>query len=391
MQAVVEREKARTLLASAEARLARRDTAGALDLLRQAEAADPTLVEAPLNRALALRMQGDHPAAVAALDAVLALEPRHFLALLSKGALLEKLDEPRAAASAYRAAVTTAPPDDRLPAPVAGALARAREAVREEADAAAAFLHARLLDLRGARPAGDRFDEALEIYAGRRRAYVQEPLLLNYPRLPAIAWHDRADFPWLAELEAATDVIRGEMEALDVQVDGFAPYIAYPKGAPVNQWGELNHSRRWSSFFLWRDGVRQEGACASCPRTAALLETLPMQDQPGFAPTAMFSTLAPRTHIPAHTGSANTRLLVHLPLVLPGPARFRVGGETRAWRMGEAWVFDDTIEHEAWNDADAHRTILIFDVWNPALSLEERTLIGAMMTARNDFQAGAAA
>lgn len=391
MQAAGVGETARALVAQAEALLARRDTAGALVLLQRAEASDPTLVEAPLNRALVLRMQGDYPAAVAALDATLALEPRHFLALLSKGALLEKLGRPRPAATAYRAAIATAPPVDRLPGPVAGALARARDAVREETDAAADFLHARLRDLRGDRPAGDRFDEALEIYAGRRRAYVQEPLLLNYPRLPAIAWHDRADFPWLAELEAATDTIREELEALDAEAQGFSPYIAYPKGAPVNQWGELNHSRRWSSFFLWRDGARQEGACALCPRTAALLETLPMQDQPGFAPTAMFSTLAPRTHIPAHTGSANTRLLVHLPLVLPGPARFRVGGETRAWRMGEAWVFDDTIEHEAWNDADAPRTILIFDVWNPALSLEERTLIGAMMSARNDFQAGATA
>lgn len=154
-------ERTRALVAEAEALVARRDTAGTLDRLQQSGAADPTLVEALLNRALVLRMRGDLPAAVAALDTTLALEPRHFLALLSKGALLEKLGEPRSAVTAYRAAVATAPPADRLPAPVAGALARAREAVREDAEAAAEYLRASLRDLRGDRPAGDRFDEAL--------------------------------------------------------------------------------------------------------------------------------------------------------------------------------------------------------------------------------------
>jgi aspartyl/asparaginyl beta-hydroxylase (cupin superfamily) len=111
--------------------------------------------------------------------------------------------------------------------------------------------------------------------------------------------------------------------------------------------------------------------------------------QPGFAPTALFSVLAPRTRIPPHTGSTNARLLVHLPLLLPGPAFFRVGNETRAWRMGEAWAFDDSIEHEAWNDADEPRAILIFDIWNPLLAPHERELLSALMLARNAWYSGA--
>jgi aspartyl/asparaginyl beta-hydroxylase (cupin superfamily) len=102
-----------------------------------------------------------------------------------------------------------------------------------------------------------------------------------------------------------------------------------------------------------------------------------------------FSQLEPHTRIPPHTGSTNTRLLVHLPLILPGPARFRVGAEMREWKMGEAWVFDDSIEHEAWNDADQPRTIMIFDIWNPFLSEAERALIAAMMAASNQFRAEA--
>jgi aspartate beta-hydroxylase len=169
--------------------------------------------------------------------------------------------------------------------------------------------------------------------------------------------------------------------------EDFAPYIQYPANVPVRQWGELNHSRKWSSYFLWRDGVRHEAACARCPGTAALIERLPLMRQKGFAPTAVFSALEPHTHIPPHTGSANTRLLCHLPLILPGPARFRVGPQTRDWRMGEAWVFDDTIEHEAWNDADAMRVILILDVWSPFLSEREKTMISKMMTARSAYYA----
>ena len=114
-----------------------------------------------------------------------------------------------------------------------------------------------------------------------------------------------------------------------------------------------------------------------------MLSRLPMADQPGFAPNCIFSVLQPRTRIPPHTGSTNTRLVVHLPLLLPGKCGFRVGNETREWKMGEAWVFVDSMEHEAWNDSDLVRVILIFDTWNPFLSEAERELISAMMTAKN--------
>ena len=373
----------------AKAALGRRDARSALELLAQIPPADAT-AETLLDKALAFRMLGDLAAAVEALDGALALAPRHFLALLSKGALLERLGQTKAAAVIYKNALTVAPPAGEIPGALAAPVQRARAAVADHAAALADHLRAAVAPLR-ADASGEalgRFDESLAIYAGQTRAYVQEPLLLAYPRLPAIPFYERPLFPWLADLEAATPMLQAELAAvMEASADEFAPYIAFPPGVPVNQWGELNHSRRWASYFLWRDGTRQEEACAACPETAALLESLPMTDQPGFAPTAMFSVLEPRTRIPAHTGSANTRLIVHLPLILPGPARFRVGNVTRPWRLGEAWVFDDTIEHEAWNDADAPRAILIFDIWNPLLTQAERRLISAMMTAKTQFMA----
>ena len=378
------------LIEGARAAIRRRDGRAALALLDRLEPASLT-VEIVLDKVLALRLLGNLEAAVAAIDEALAIDPSNFLALLSKGALLERLGDAKKAAVVYKNALATAPPSDRLPPALTAQVLKAREVVRSHAAQMEAHLRASVADLRRGfqSEALERFDESIGIFAGVTRPYVHEPLLLHYPRLPAIPFHDRSVFPWLETLEAATPIIQREYTAVvQANLDDFTPYIARPPGAPVNQWGELNHSRRWSSFYLWRDGVMQEGACAACPETAALLRELPMIDQPGFAPTAMFSVLDSRTHIPPHTGSVNTRLLVHLPLILPGPARFRVGAVTRQWRMGEAWVFDDTIEHEAWNDADSPRTILIFDIWNPLLSEAERVLVSALMSAGKAFEAG---
>jgi aspartate beta-hydroxylase len=99
----------------------------------------------------------------------------------------------------------------------------------------------------------------------------------------------------------------------------------------------------------------------------------------------MFSLLQPHTRIPAHTGVSNTRVVVHLPLVIPPGCGFRVGSETREWVLGQAWVFDDTIDHEAWNNSSQPRAILIFDVWSPFLSDNEREMVVRVMNAMDDF------
>jgi aspartate beta-hydroxylase len=373
------------------AAMQRGDRQAALALVTEAERAAPADKILKMQRAMICRALGDLAGAVAALDEALNLDPYDYVARLSRAALVERMDGERAAATPYRNALALAPPDDELPPPLRAPTARAREVVARQMAALEDHLRTRSGAVKAemSEAARRRFDESVGIFSGRTKVYAQEPLLLHYPRLPAIPFYDRSLFPCMAELEAATETIQEELAgALEAARDDFAPYIAYPKGTPVNQWGELNHSPRWSSFFLWRDGARQEAACQLCPKTAALLERLPLADQPGYAPTAMFSALDAHTHIPAHTGSTNVRLLCHLPLILPGPARFRVGNETREWRMGEAWVFDDTIEHEAWNDADELRVILIFDLWNPYLDEGEREYVRVLLKARQEFFAG---
>lgn len=379
-----------TLIRAAEDALRRHDSAAALELLRQAETQAPKNLSVHFTKALAYRNAGDLQNALKSLAAVLALDPYHFYSLLTKARILEQQGLQRKAAKVYESVLAVAPPPDRIPSGFREPMVRAQRAVAANNQALKSHLIERLSDIRASHAGEslDRFDESIDILSGVTKAYVQEPYGLHYPRLPAIPFYDRTLFPWLPELEAQTPIIQEELATLLEQTgtEKFAPYIAYPPGSPLNQWGELNHSRRWSTFFLWRDGVRQDEACARCPGTVAALEAVPMAQQKGYAPTVVFSALEANTTIPAHTGSTNTRLIVHLPLVLPGSCRFRVGNVTRDWRMNEAWVFDDTIEHEAWNDSDELRVVLIFDVWNPYLSAAERELVTAMLHAQNEFQ-----
>jgi aspartyl/asparaginyl beta-hydroxylase (cupin superfamily) len=282
----------------------------------------------------------------------------------------------------YRAIVAVGPNPDSLPEPARRALERGIERIRAENERRAAALADPLAGVHAAFPDADfhRADAYVAQRTGRRKVYVQQPINGHFPYLPAIEFFAPDHFPWFAQLEAKTAEIRNELIGLlDDEGAGFRPYVAFDPTQPANQWAELNHSRRWSAWFFWEDGVRNDEHCARCPATAAALEALPLLDIPGKSPTALFSILDANSRIPPHTGSDNVRATVHLPLVVPEGCGFRVGAETRTPAAGTAWAFDDTIEHEAWNDSAAPRAILIFDIWNPLLTEPERAVVRAIV------------
>jgi aspartyl/asparaginyl beta-hydroxylase (cupin superfamily) len=361
--------------------------AEALELIKRALAREDKIAALYVNQASALRQLQKSDEEAEALERALVLEPRNLMALLGKAALFERRGDKRAAAGIYAKALKTLQPGQSLPESLRPALMAAHQAVLANADALQSHVEARLAATRAAQEGTHpRFDHALQALLGRRRIYQPRPTHMHFPKLPALEFYPREMFPWLASLEAAAAKVRGEFERVFIEDQNrLEPYIAYPDGVPLDQWRDLNRSRRWSAFFLWRDGNPVEANLARCPHTAELLARMPMHDVPRHAPTAFFSILDARTQIPAHTGVTNTRVIVHLPLVLPGQCRFRVGSETREWRSGEAWVFDDTIEHEAWNDSDSPRAILIFDVWNPFIDEAERALIRETMPAIADY------
>jgi aspartate beta-hydroxylase len=373
------------LKAGADRAMARADFRGAADLLGQATALAPRRLDLWLARAAALRACGDLQSALAALDQALIADPRSFTALLMKASLMERLGAPHRAGAAYGVALTQAPPDAATPAQMRAAVAHAREVHALYQDKLARRLKANL-GAASAGPAARRLDAFVDRLIGRRRVFHQEPVQFNYPGLPELEFHDRELFPWLEPLERATEDIRRELiQLLEEDAGGLEPYVDYPDTAPLDQWAGLNRSAAWSAYHLWKNGEVIEDHARRCPKTMAAIGALPQPTVPGRWPAAMFSVLSPRTRIPPHTGVANTRLVLHLPLIVPEGCGFRVGAETRSWKVGEAWVFDDTIEHEAWNGSDAQRIILICDIWNPHLSREEQTLIISTIAAMDDF------
>lgn len=357
-------------------------------LFRKAIAADGRNPSFWVNLASAMRRQKKPAEEEAALNEALKIQPRHLLALLQKGSLYESLNRPRAAARTFYNALQTVPPNARLPDFLRPWIDHASEVVQANDKALDEHLGRKLAAVRSAHAGADqgRFDHTLDAFFGRRPIYVPQPTFLNVPKVPAHEFYPREKFPWLAQLEAATDDITAEVQSvLAADAQELNPYIRYSESLPLDQWKELNHSRRWSAYFLWQNGSAVSAHLERCPRTRAVLEQLPMLDIEGYAPAAFFSVLDAKTRIPPHTGVTNARLIVHLPLVIPPGCTFRVGSETREWKRGEAWVFDDTLEHEAWNGSDVPRAILIFDIWNPYLTPAERDLFRGAFPAFKEF------
>jgi len=352
--------------------LAEGDADAARAHLQRAIAGDPAAPALWLNLAAAERQRDDAAGEEEALDRALAIEPYLLPALLQKGELYERQERSADCLRAYSAVVTIAGQLRDIPPGLQPRIDHARQMVGS--------LRAKLGDQ--LRSAADkvgrksaRFDHFVDTIAGRSRVYSSQPTRTFFPGLPAVAFFDREQFPWFDELESATDAIRRELLQVMAAGTGMRPYVDIAAGDPVNQWDKLNRSLDWSAFFLWENGEPNADNCAACPETAALIERLPLLDIPGHAPTAMFSILKPGAHIPPHTGETNVRSVVHLGLVVPPDCAFRVGHDRREWVEGQAWGFDDTIEHEAWNGSGQARAILILDIWNPYLTADERALL----------------
>jgi tetratricopeptide (TPR) repeat protein len=373
------------LSAQADRAAAAGDFATARQLL-QAAAAENQAGGGPdlwLRLAAVCRAQGDVAAALAATNEALKADPLHFLALLLRASLLERSGSSEAA-QAYGHALAQRPPGE-LPSQVAAMVSHAQTRYRAYQEASDRALADAIETARlGLDEAEERRLARLRTNASRlTTVYHSEPTDYHYPGLVEREFHDRAQFDWLERLEAATELIAEEFAAVAAAERAeLVPYVQYPEGVPLRQWKELNNSPAWSAIHLIKDGKPVEANARHCPGTLALLATLPQPAIANVSPNAMFSLLAPGAHIPPHHGVANTRLVCHLPLIIPDGCWFRVGAERRAWRKGEAWVFDDTIEHEAANESAALRVILICDVWHPQLSDRERAGVRVLVEAR---------
>lgn len=350
------------------------DAASRGDLVAAEQILTRLAAERPDDENIWLKLAAIQRAAGKVLDAqssvthVLRLNPRNFSALLMRAQLLKlggHLDE---AGEAFGRALANAPSLGPH------MLERAVHMARHEYGEWQQRQHVRLQALTSSvAPLSDRMDLFIKSTLRITEPERDGPTHYCYPGLPEIEFYDPALFRGLKELEAAVDDIQREFEDLiRYQAGILTPYVQYPQDVPMDQWASLNNNRDWSVVHLYDRGRRIHPNSSRCPVTMALLDALPQPKIEGAGPNAMFSLLAPHVCIPPHTGVTNTRLVCHLPLIVPEGCTFRVGGTTRRWERGKAWVFDDTIDHEAHNPTEEVRVILIADVWQPDISAEER-------------------
>jgi len=326
------------------------------------------------------RMSGKPRAALEAVHRALTFQPLDFTALLMKASLLQRLGD-AGAGEAWGHALAQRP-EGELPAPLAGTIAEAEQhhsawLAQREARMEAAMANA---EQRANDEERKRIVRFRSNVLRRTRPYHSEPTHFHFPGLVEREFHPRATFPWIEQIEAATKTVGEELQrVMAAERAELVPYIEYDEHEPLEQWRTLNRNPDWTAIHLIKNGERIEANAQHCPNTMALLESLPRPHIAGAGPNAMFSLLAPRTHIPPHVGVSNARLVCHLPLVIPDGCWFRVGAETRQWNPGEVFVFDDTIEHEAMNDSDSLRVVFIFDIWHPDLSETERDAVAALI------------
>ena len=187
--------------------------------------------------------------------------------------------------------------------------------------------------------------------------------------------YDRRLFPWAAELEDGWRLIRQELDAVMTfreQMPSFQDIL--------KEVGQIQSDHNWKTFFLAGIGMDCAPNARRCPETMRLLARIP-----GLT-TAFFSILSPGKHIPAHRGAWNGILRLHVGLLVPTPrerCRIRIGNDFYSWREGEALIFDDTFNHEVWNETDGYRVVLFVDFARPLRQpfhwLNERLLnLGAL-------------
>lgn len=377
-------------LAALRARHAQR----ACDLLARAVRLEPgnPLTRQHLGRAQELA--GDLAAAAESYAVALRLKPDLAIARLQYAALLERAGEPDRAAVHYARSLQDAQLARRwldaqtTPESLRPLVAHAVRAVRASRHRVYDALVAPLVARYG-RSALRRVDAALRVYLNEEEPDYpdarQRPGFLYFPGLPATPYFPRSAVPYLESIESRTAAIRGELDALLESTDGRERVFTSDALEQANLRGEA-HVPSWNGYYFWRHGERRARNCESCPATSAALDALPLCHVPGHGPEALFSVFTPGTHLLPHRGVTNTRIVGHLPLLVPERCALNVGGEIHAWVAGRAVAFDDTYEHEAWNRSDRTRVVLIFDLWNPYLTDVERLAVADLVVSLGDFR-----
>ncbi len=377
---------AQTLLQDSVTALRAGNAVKARSLLEELQQAGDAIDPQWLLMAHACRMLGDDEAEEAALQKLLAIDKRHLAALLLMGELKARQNDDRAANGFYKAALNMVSVGARVTDDLRPKLKQAEEFL---AGAHGRFENFLLRKLNEAGLQGDDTPKpvtnAIDMLMGRREIFHQKPSMFHYPGMPQREFYERNEFPWLEQLEAAIPDMKDELAAVLTRTQKFSPYVESIANRPRPNNPLLDDSS-WGAFYFWKSGEEITENTAQCPKTVSALGAAPIPIIKERSPMALYSVLEADTHIAPHYGLLNTRLICHIPLILPADCALRVGGETRPWKDGEALIFDDSFEHEAWNRSQERRVILLFEVWRPEISETERSALTTIFEAINEYQ-----
>jgi aspartate beta-hydroxylase len=375
--------------------LSRHEVLKAIELLDRAARAYPSDPHTLHQLGTAKMTAGDIPGAIAELRKALAIAPHMFVARLRLSIMLDQLGETHEALVACFSAINIAQAQgrwlsDETTAPelrdvVRRAIQYVQLGRRSLFDGILEPLYSRY-----GRSEMARVERSLAVYLGEQAANIpdprQQPKFLYFPDIPSQPYYPKERFPWIESLEAGAASIRAELlEVLSAQsLESWRPTES-PQEAPQQPKSSGTHAPAWDAYFFHRHGKRYDEHCRQCPQTASMLDSLPLAYVRDHSPETLYSVLSPGTHILPHRGVTNTRLVTHLPLIVPADCALRVGGETHVWEEGRCVTFDDTFEHEAWNRSAETRVVLIVDSWNPDLTEAERAAVAELVGAIGDF------
>jgi aspartate beta-hydroxylase len=375
------------LVRQAVAALQSGDSKTAREAFERAIAAGQADTSTWLGLAFACSQLGDDSATLEAVNKSLAMEPRNLRAVLFKADYLERQGRDRQAQQHYQQALRLAANAGQLPSDIAEGLRRAQAFCARQLEEYRSHLLQRVRASGfSPTPANRRFQQSLDILLEGKQVYYQEPRRYYYPGLPQIQFYEREDFEWVRAVESATDDIRSELQAVMSGRSRFSPYLKTDSTHLNRDFQGLADNENWGALYLWDYGRLVPEIAELFPQTVRALEAAPQPVIEGQAPMALFSKLTPGTRIPPHNGMLNTRLICHLPIIVPTDCgALRVGNEQRPWVEGEMLIFDDSIEHEAWNTSEEERVVLLFEVWRPELSEEERLLASTVLAAVKEY------
>ena len=364
--------------------LQRGDPARAIALLEAAVWANPENIRIAIDLAIALANTERIAQAIAVLEAGLGRTAGHPPAWLLLSQLRQAAGDADGALKAAYQAVTRAQragqwkDAETTPPHLLDAVVAAVEQVRL---GRRKLFYGAFDDLRRTYGASElaRVDHALSGYLrdwdSTPTDERQRPKFFFFPGLPNTPYHDPELQPWAGQLRDAFPQIRADAIRVleeDRRLPNFVPdtarvedYVSGEGAAPS-----------WEAFFFYRRGKRFDANHARCPNTSAVLESIELCRIDEQAPEILFSILKPGSHINAHHGVTNVRLVMHLPLVVPRDCALNlVDRGEHHWQEGRLVMFDDTFLHEAWNRSDRTRMVLLMDCWNPHLSQVEKLAV----------------